>query len=182
MNQHNASDISEQLERGETLLWTGEPKHGIVFRTADIFMIPFSLLWGGFAFYWTYAVAQVPGPIVFFGIPFVIFGLIFIFGRFLIDAKLRANTVYGLTQYRAIIISGIFSKNIQSLHIKTIGDIELTEKNDGTGTISLGPKNPYMMWGSGMNWLPGVKASPQLELIENARTVYAQIIAIQNES
>jgi hypothetical protein len=30
-------------------VWTGSPKQGIMFKANDIFMIPFSLMWGGFA-------------------------------------------------------------------------------------------------------------------------------------
>lgn len=117
-----------------------------------------------------------------FGIPFVIIGLIFVFGRFIIESKQRANTIYGLTQNRIIIRSGIFSQNIQSINIKTLSDIELSEKNDGSGTISIGPKNPFMVWGSGMNWWPGMKSTPQLILIDRARVVYNQIVEIQNQA
>lgn len=37
--------IRSQIERGETLLWAGQPLQGIRFRSHDILMIPFSLLW-----------------------------------------------------------------------------------------------------------------------------------------
>jgi len=165
----------------ETLLWTGQPKKGIVFRTADIFLIPFSVLWCAFAIFWVITASQGAGLFALFGIPFVIIGLIFVFGRFIIDSKQRANTYYGLTEDRIIIKSGIFSKNIKSLNIRTLSDIEYNEKNDGSGTISIGPKNPMMMWGNGMNWWPGMKANPQLDLISNVRQVYNQIIEIQKQ-
>src|SRR5690606_36042720 len=99
---------------------------------------------------------------------------------FVIDARQRANTAYGLTEKRVIIKSGVFSKSIQSLNIRAISDIELTEKSGGVGTITIGPKNPYMLWGAGMGWWPGMKLTPQLELIDNARKVYNQIIELQN--
>ncbi len=38
-----------------------------------------------------------------------------------------------------------------------------------------------MIWGNGMNWWPGIKANPQLDLIQNVRKVYNQIIEIQQE-
>lgn len=175
-------ELKEHLDRDETLLWTGKPKTGILFRTADIFMIPFSILWCGFAIFWLTSVISVGAPVFFilWGIPFVIIGLLFVFGRFIIDAKQRANTYYGLTENRIIIKSGFFSKNIKPINIRTISNIELSEKKDGRGTISIGPKNPFMVWGNGMNWWPGMKTSPQLELIMNSREVYNQIITIQN--
>lgn len=176
------SELREHLNRDESLLWSAQPKSGIVFRSSDAIMIPFSILWCGFAIFWLMSVISTGAPIFFiiWGIPFVIMGLIFVFGRFLIDAKQRANTFYGLTENRILIKSGIFSSSIKSLNIKTLSDIELNEKADGTGTISMGPKNPFNMWGAGMSWYPGMKTSPQIELIKNARKVYQQIIEVQN--
>ncbi len=173
------SELRQHLDNNETLLWTGQPKKGIVFRTADIFLIPFSLLWCGFAIFWMFMASQGGGIFALFGIPFVIIGLIFVFGRFIIDAKQRENTYYGLTEDRIIIKSGVFSKNVKSLNIRTLSDIEYNEKNDGSGTISIGPKNPMMIWGNGMNWWPGMKANPQLDLIQNVRKVYNQVIELQ---
>ena len=183
MNRNLNYELKQHLDSGEELLWTGQPKHGIVFRTADIFMIPFSLLWCGFAIFWVIMASQ--GSIFFamFGIPFVIIGLIFVFGRFIIEAKQRENTVYGITKDRIIIKSGVFSKSIKSLNIRTLSDIEYNEKNNGIGTISVGPKNPMMgMWGNGMNWWPGMKSTPSLQLIPDVRKVYNQIIELQRQN
>lgn len=176
-----STELQQHLDANEKLLWTGQPKKGIVFRTADIFLIPFSLLWCGFAIFWFTTALNSGAPFFFalFGLPFVAIGLIFVFGRFLIDAKQRDKTVYGLTSDRIIIKSGIFRTSVKSLNIRTLSDIEYSEKSDGTGTINFGPKNPYMIWGNGMNWWPGMKASPSLDLIPEVRKVYNQIIELQ---
>jgi hypothetical protein len=34
----------------------GRPAQGLVFRQANALMIPFNLMWGGFAFFWEYSV------------------------------------------------------------------------------------------------------------------------------
>lgn len=180
MRQNLQSELRPHLENDENLLWTGKPKSGVVFRQADIFLIPFSVLWCGFAIFWVIMASQA-GIFALFGIPFVIIGLIFVFGRFIIDSKQRENTTYGLTEDRIIIKSGITSKKIKSLNIRTLSDIEYSEKNDGSGTISFGPKNPMMILGNGMNWWPGIKANPQLDLIPNVRKVYSQIIELQRK-
>ncbi|MEZ5013983.1 MAG: PH domain-containing protein [Chitinophagales bacterium] len=175
------TELQQHLDNNEKLVWTGRPKTGIVFRTADILLIPFSLLWCGFAIFWFTTAWSSGAPFFFviFGIPFVIIGLIFVFGRFIIDAKQRENTYYGLTDDRIIIKSGIYRKVIKSLNVKTLSDIEYVEKRDGSGTINIGPRNPMMMWGNGMNWWPGVKATPSLDLIQDVRKVYNKIIEIQ---
>jgi hypothetical protein len=113
------------------------------------------------------------------GIPFLVIGLVFVFGRFFIDAKLRENTFYGLTDDRIIIKSGIFKKTIKSVNIRTISDIEYTERSDRSGTMNIGPKNAMMMWGSGVYWWPGNKPTPSLDLIPEVRLVYKMIVEIQ---
>ncbi|MFC4634800.1 PH domain-containing protein [Dokdonia ponticola] len=180
MRRNLQSELRQHIDINETLLWTGQPKKGILFRSSDIVLIPFSFLWCGFAIFWVVMASQA-GLFALFGIPFVIVGLVFAFGRFIIDAKQRAHTFYGITEDRIIIKSGVFSKSIKSLQIKTLSDIEYNEKNDGSGTISIGPKNPMMIWGNGMNWWPGMKANTQLDSIPEVRKVYNQIIEIQKQ-
>lgn len=135
MLKDNQSELIKHLVENETLLWAGQPIKGIVFRTADIFLIPSSLLRCGFAIFWFISASQVGGIFALFEIPFVIIGLLFVFGRFIIEAKQRDHTFYGITKEIIIIKSGVFSKNIKSISIKNLSGIEYTEKNDGSGTI-----------------------------------------------
>src|SRR5207244_7249306 len=103
MFQSVESILSPQLDSGERLLWSGQPRGGIRLRGQDALLIPLSLLWGGFAIFWEFmaltAATKAPGPVavVFpvFGLPFVVIGLYLIFGRFIVDAKVRARTSYG---------------------------------------------------------------------------------------
>ena len=173
------TELQQHLDKNERLIWTGQPKKGVVFRSVDIFLIPFSLLWCGFAIFWVIMASKGSIYFAMFGIPFVVIGLILVFGRFIIDAKQRENTFYGLTEDRIIIKSGLFKKTIKSLNIKTLSDIEYNEKSDGSGTINIGPKNPFMMLGNGMNWWPGLKPTLSLDLIQDVRKVYSKIIEIQ---
>ncbi|MEY4861046.1 MAG: hypothetical protein RL751_579 [Bacteroidota bacterium] len=122
IKEHMINDLSKalqgHLDPNEKLIWTGQPKKGIVFRTADLFLIPFSLAWCGFATFWFVSALRSVVPFfALFCVPFVVIGLIFVFGRFVIDAKQRANTFYALTDERIIIKSGIYKKLIKSLKI-----------------------------------------------------------------
>src|SRR5262249_50738831 len=139
-------------------------------------MVPFSLLWGGFAIFWEYSVVTSRGAPVFFtlwGVPFVLVGLYMIFGRFFADSYQRARTYYGVTDERVIILSGLVSREVKSIALKSLNDISLNERSNGSGSITFGPSNPmYAMW-SGTNW-PGTakKLAPAFELIAQARKVY----------
>lgn len=73
------------------------------------------------------------------------------------------------------------SKKVKSLNIRTLSDIEYSEKIDGTGTISIGLKSPMIIWGNGMNLEVGMKSNTQLEMIPNVRKVYNQIIELQKK-
>lgn len=104
------------LDPGEMLLWEGGPATGIKFRKSDLFMIPFSLAWGGFAIFWEVSVIALGAPVIMaiFGLPFVAIGLYMIFGRFLWDAHKRARTRYALTDKRAIIATRYQGRQMKS--------------------------------------------------------------------
>lgn len=174
-----ATELQQYLDTNEKLIWAGQPKKGVVFRTFDIFLIPFSLLWSGFAVFWVVMAAKTSIAFAMFGIPFVVVGLILVIGRFFLDSKQRDGTYYGLTEERIIIKTGLFKKTIKSLNIRALSDIEYTEKSDGSGTINIGPKNPFTMPGNGMDWWPGVKFNPSLDMIQDVKKVYSKIIELQ---
>jgi hypothetical protein len=174
-------ELQQYLESNEKLIWSGQPKKGIVFRTSDIFLIPFSILWCGFAIFWFTAALVSGASILFamFGVPFVCVGLFFVFGRFIFDAKNRENTFYGLTDNRIIIRSGVFKKTIKSINLKTLSEIEYEERSDGSGTINFGPVNPFFMRSNNLNWFSGSRPNTSLELIQDVRKVYNKIREIQ---
>ncbi|HAA11687.1 MAG TPA: hypothetical protein DCE41_08310 [Cytophagales bacterium] len=181
MRRDHQAEIRQQLDPEENLLWSGKPKPGIIFRSSDIFLIPFSLVWAGFVAFWFFNVWNSEAPLFFllFGSPFILMGLLLMIGRFFIDAKLREQTTYGVTDKRIIIRSGGLSKKTKSLNIWSLMDMECSENKDGSGTISFGPKNPLIWWGNGLNWFPGMKANPQFDMIPDVRKVYNQIIELQ---
>jgi hypothetical protein len=175
-------EVNKQLEDGERLIWAGAPKQGVLLRASDAFMVPFSLLWCGFAIFWEVSVLAMGGPPFFalFGAIFVLLGVYFVIGRFIVDSLLRAKTLYGLTNRRVIIISGVSSRTINSLTLRTLNDLSVTERSDGSGTVLFGRPNPFATWNAGMPW-PGIGQyqTPSFELIQDAKRVYDQILEAQ---
>jgi hypothetical protein len=169
----SSTQIEFELERGERQLWAGVPRQGIVFRPADVFMIPFTLLWAGFAVFWESSVLRTnaPGFFALWGIPFVLVGIYITVGRFFFDASRRRKTTYGLTSSRVIIATG---RTTKSLNLATLSDVTLTERADGSGTITFGPTTLQQTMYSGMAW-PGVQQVPAFELIPDAKAVYQMI-------
>lgn len=161
--------LQGQLAAGEQLLWQGRPRQGLMLRRSDALHIPFSLLWCGFAIFWEWSVIRTDAPLFFklWGIPFVLVGLHMVVGRFFWDARNRARTHYALTTERLLIASGKGHAHIQSLSLRSLPDISLSERTDGTGTISLGHS---------ANMPPRGRASaPQLVGIANARQIFQLI-------
>jgi hypothetical protein len=175
--------ISSLLGREERLLWSAQPRQGIFLRSTDAYLIPFSLLWGGFAFFWEGSVVNSNAPIVFrlWGVPFVLIGLYLITGRFFVDARLRSKTYYGLTTERIVIVSGLFSRTTKSLQLRTLSDVSLAESSGGLGTITFGTVAPW--WAGSGGW-PGSQRqlSPTFDSISAAREVYEKIRVAQKQA
>lgn len=179
-------EIQSQLSRDEKVLWSGQPKQGFILRGADAFMIPFSLMWGGFAIFWELSVlnSDAPAFFVLWGIPFVLVGLYLIAGRFFFEAKQRANTFYALTNERVLILSGVFSRKVKSLNLRTLSDLSLSEGKQSEGTISFGGGSPFSSMFSGFSGWPGMEhhLGPRFELIPNAKSVFEAIRDAQRAS
>jgi hypothetical protein len=72
MNYDLEQTVRSQLASGEKLLWSGQPSASLALRKSDALLIPFSLMWGGFAVFWEVTVIKQGGPMLFilWGIPF----------------------------------------------------------------------------------------------------------------
>lgn len=177
-----SSSIQTYLTPNETLLWSGQPRKGLALRPTDALLIPFSLMWGGFAFFWEASVIISDAPFFFklWGIPFVLVGFYLIVGRFFVDAQQRGKTYYGLTNERVVIVSGLINQQVKSLNLRTLGDISMSQKADGSGTITFGTTGPFNWGNAGFTW-PGNRTQtvPCFEMIPQVKQVYDSIRAAQ---
>jgi uncharacterized protein DUF3592 len=170
----SCQDIRFDLNRGETQLWAGTPRQGIVLGPLDFVVVPFGIMWTAFAAFWEMSVVRSKGPLFMqaFGAGFIAIGCFFTFGRLVTAARRRRRTVYGLTSDRVIIANG--SGAPTSLPLATLGEVSVVEAADGSGNIAFGvPAAITTMFVS----MPSMARAqfPMFEMIPDARNVCTQI-------
>ncbi len=188
MRDYNINSIFQtELLSGESIVWTGQPDPSKLFTKGDILLIPFSLLWFGFAVFWESMALSIPseaGLIDFifplFGLPFVIIGLHFVIGRFFYKHFKRKKTYYAVTNKRVLIKSVFLNKSIEALFIKDLAVINKVNKSDMTGDIIFGNLNfnTSLNNDSGMELVNfnNVPRIPAFYDIEHVDHVYEKIV------
>jgi hypothetical protein len=188
--------FQEYLLKDEQILWNGQPEQKVFFTAMDIFLVPFSLLWGGFAIYWELTVTMIgrKGPVfvnipfLTFGLFFVIIGLYFIFGRFIYKTWAKKKTFYAVTNKRVLSLSYTFGQKFQEAVISRAFNISMGVRKDGIGTLTFGvPQSSFSALfngqqfyaNTGMDIIPF--GTPQLAFfdIQNVNKVYKIIMDIK---
>ena len=192
-------NFDEYLLKDEKVLWKGQPETSVIFTRADIFLVPFSLMWGGFAIFWELGVLGISfmasnsssnnnPPIFFalFGIPFVIIGLYFIFGRFIYKRKQKEKTWYLVTNKRVIVINNFWGTKVDSANIDSIPSYNKSTRSDGIGSITFG--NSSFLGGMyanvGMDFFGSFYGPipPTFFDIKDAESVFKKVQELRNQS
>jgi hypothetical protein len=175
--------VTVTLFSGERTLWSGEAGRGIMFQPMDILLIPFSLVWCGFAIFWTLMAGSIGAPTFFdlWGLMFVALGLYFVFGRFFVDMWARGSLSYTVTNRRIIIERGGLLSRQTVINLDDLPPVSLRSRGSGRGTIRFGES--YNVWGRGGfgAWSPAFDPTPQFIQIENAQSVFDLINRTRNE-
>jgi hypothetical protein len=180
------SPLAGKLLPGERLVWSGQPRQGLMFQPMDAFLVPFSIVWTGIAA--TMFVAGGFGmatgqlhsaqlPFLFIPTLFLVFGAYFTVGRFLHDAWMRSRIHYGVTERRALILRG---DSLTAIDLARTGTVRLKGGGGGRGTIDFTADDGLSMFrmnGFGM-WTPSATGSRFIG-IEGAQEVFNQIEAIR---
>ena len=177
--------VTPELLSGESIYWSGMPNPSVIFHSDDWYLIPFSLLWGGFAIFWE-AGASGKGSNTFFvlwGVPFVIAGQYMIRGRFLHDAWLKRKTYYAITNRRVLIVQDGWRRKSSSVFFRDISHIE--REGMGLGTLWFGHRYPVLA-GRGQKSRDisrfSVGEVPTLADIDDVDEVNRLIVRLKNES
>ena len=122
--------LQPHLPPGENLLWAGRPDPSVRFTRADRVMIPGSIVVVCFIAFWLYTAISGGAPWFFwaFGVAFAAFALFAAVGRFVVKARRARNTVYGLTDDTAYIVTGGATTEIP------LRDAPLTVTSTGDGS------------------------------------------------
>ncbi|TGQ09929.1 MULTISPECIES: PH domain-containing protein [unclassified Mesorhizobium] len=184
--------VENQLLQGrllphERILWSGIPAQGLLFSGRDIFLIPFSLLWCGFAIFWTYMATKQGAPLFFdaWGAMFVCIGLFFVFGRFVFDAWLRRRIHYAVTNQRVLIMRQAPSANFTSIDLDRIPDVQLTGETATRGTLRFGAAAsgyPLSGYPRMTGWFPALDPVPQFIGIQDPRRVFDLVMKTRHDS
>jgi hypothetical protein len=164
----------------DELQWIGRPPAGLRLRRADIFLIPFSFVWCGFAILVAVGAAgsRAPWPLLLVAAFFVAIGLYVTIGRFWWDAYRRSTTWYGLTGDAALMLREGLGGSVQRIYLPSLDSLDLRLKPDGTGTISFGKAPAIGAYSSWAIWSGG-PAVPTFEEISDAKRVYNLCVAAQ---
>lgn len=153
ISYRGVSEVQSELQPGESILWSGQPSRRVIFHSQDLFTVPFSLLWGGFALLWEFGVAagshgalhRNPPPFfVLWGIPFVVIGQYLIWGRFLYVAWKKGRTFYAVTTKRVLVLNLGLSRRVTDGLFRNLDSVSLTVRGNGVGTIAFAP-DPYLL-------------------------------------
>lgn len=137
---HPSLIVQRVLEGNESLMWADRPKQGLLVHGADGIAALSGLMWVVLSVAWAwnaYKAGAAPQQLA-LAIPFAVYGLYLLTGRFLAEVLRRRHILYGLTDRRALILSGWRTQRVTSFDLGQIERISLTHHRDGTGTILFG--------------------------------------------
>lgn len=168
----------DKLLDGEEVVWSGQPGQGIIWAGRDAIMVPFSLMWGGFAvFLETKAVSNEDAPFLMklWGVPFVLAGIYITFGRFVVDAYIRKGLYYAVTNQRILIMRSRPFYSFLTLSIDRLPELRITQSSTCQGTIYFGAQYQTSGRPGFGSWTLSLESTPKFLAIDNAQDVFELI-------
>lgn len=171
------NELRRYLMPGERMLWQGKPAVGAYSLRGSWYMIPFSIMWGGFALFWEGSVIAGHAPLFFalWGVPFVLIGLYMIFGRILVARREARSTTYAITDHRVLILGGAFRRSLIELDLMNMPSAELSEGRGGTGSITFGSTTGFIRVPPGWPTMGIYKSPPGFHSISDVQGVFATL-------
>jgi hypothetical protein len=193
ISQDSVAAIQPELLSGESILWAGQPNRRVVFHKEDVFLIPFSLLWGGFAIFWEAGVSGFwannlrSGRWTFgmiWGIPFVLIAQYLIWGRFFYAAWKKKRTFYAVTNRRVIVVQNGWNRQMASSYLDSLPTLIKEEGSGGLGSLRFAQQDS--MWSGRRGWGAwdgmAVGNVPTFMDIEDVDSVYRLVSDLREKS
>ena len=136
------NEVTEELEPDEQIIWTGQPDTKKLFTRADIFLVPFTLLWTGMPVFMVTTTRNIPFSI-FMILPlfFIVIGMYITFGRFIVKTYRKKRTIYALTDRRVIEITDTSRRRVKTAVYSRIPNLSYSQGRSGGGSITFGNEN-----------------------------------------
>jgi hypothetical protein len=135
--------IDRELEPRETIKWVGQPIPRY-FTAASITTFFFAIPWTAFAIFWMWGASGFGQLLTLgfglhllfplFGLPFVLIGFVMLLSPIWIK-QAALQTVYLITDQRAIVIEGGFKTTVRSYRPEQLQEVYRQENKDGTGDV-----------------------------------------------
>jgi len=189
--------LLQELAPGERLLWAGRPRQGVRLVPADVFLVPFGVIFTVIPLVIAIVLlVKGEGAALLDAIQglaaLLTAGVYLLGGRFFLDARRRAHTFYGLTDRRALLVEDRGARRTTSIPLASAEPMALIEAGEGRGTIRFGvsrdEQTPVIRQlhrgrGAGPSIVDAASARggelPVFEEIEDARVVYEQLREVQ---
>lgn len=161
-----------ELLADEKILWAGQPETKFILKGGDVVLSIFGLVWTGFFSLFFLSDFITSGDIfeISISIVFMLVGLYFLFGRFIIGNYEKKRTFYAVTNQRVLIITNMHKKNVQAKLIDQIPVLIKTVHKDDIGTIQF-DNLQYSMNGESVEYI----YPPTFQDIKNVNTIYKLI-------
>jgi hypothetical protein len=194
INPDSLRAVQPELTSGETVLWAGQPSNSVLFHKEDVLLVPFSLLWGGFAIFWELGASgfwdknpRLEGPSLFmmlWGIPFVLIGQYLIWGRFVLAAWKKKRTHYALTNRRVMVVQDGWKRQMASAYIDTLPTLVKEGSSKGTGTLRFAQSGSiWSGWSGWGGWdVMSIGDTPTFRDIEDVDSVYQLVSQLREKA
>jgi hypothetical protein len=195
INQDSFLAIQPELTSGESILWAGQPNSRIILHKEDSLLIPFSLIWGGFALFWEAGSAGLLGSAthsgnrwifgMIWGIPFVMIGQYMIWGRFVYAAWKKKRTHYAVTSHRVIVVQDGWRRQMAATYIDSLPTLIKEGGSSGPGTLrfSMTATPTYGSHRTSVTWdSMAIGAVPRFVDIDDVDTVYRLVSDLREKA
>jgi len=192
INPDSAAAVQPDLISGEIVLWAGQPDTSVIFHKEDASLIPFSLLWGGFAIFWEGSVTGMWGAHsshrwtfgMLWGVPFVLIGQYLIWGRFFYAAWLKGRTHYAVTNRRVIVVQEGWKRHMAAAYLDSLQSLIKEGASSGVGILRFGESQP--IWSNNRGWGPwnglSIGSVPTFVDIDDVDSVYRLVSDLREKA